>query len=167
MLKAVHEALTKETELVVDAVAEAGIVERRQRIEKARREAAEASVAERGIGLERLQFLQIDAELHDDRLRLVVELEIRQVVAEKAAHEELHGQVMQALRVLIPVAALALAHRIEARPAHCDRERLETFLRRRLPPDPPLREAKVRFDSFAQVNRRAAGDIRECSLHHR
>ena len=45
VLESVDECLAEESELVVDAVAKAGIVERGQRIEEARRESAEAAVA--------------------------------------------------------------------------------------------------------------------------
>ena len=63
VLIAVDERLAEEAELVVDAVAEAGHVERRQRIEEAGGQAAEAAVAEGGVGLERLELFEIDAEL--------------------------------------------------------------------------------------------------------
>src|SRR5207249_435755 len=52
MLKAIHERLPKKTELVVDAVAEAGHIHRCERIEEAGCQPAESSVAEGCVVLE-------------------------------------------------------------------------------------------------------------------
>ena len=61
-LLAVLDRLAEQAVLVVDAVAEAGHVEARERVEVAGGEPAEAAVAERGVGLELAQRLEVDAE---------------------------------------------------------------------------------------------------------
>src|SRR6185503_181258 len=54
--------LAEQAELVVDPVAVPGHAERGHRVEEAGGEPAEAAVAEGGIGLERAQLLEVDAE---------------------------------------------------------------------------------------------------------
>ena len=111
--------------------------------------------------LERLQLLQVDAELRDDRLRVVVEAEVGQVVPQGAAHQELHGEVVEALGVLLAIAALALAHGIERRTPHGDGERLQPLARRRLLPNLAAPEAQERLDPLAEVDEAAR---RACRL---
>jgi hypothetical protein len=61
-LVAVDELLLEEAELVVDAVAERGVIERGERIEETRGETAEAAVAEAHVDLGVADFLEILAE---------------------------------------------------------------------------------------------------------
>ena len=79
----------------------------RERVEEAGGEPSQTAVAEGGVVFERFELFEIDAELRDDRLRLVVQLEVRQVVAEGAAHEELHREVVEPLGILIAIPPLA------------------------------------------------------------
>jgi hypothetical protein len=152
VLEAVDEGLTEEAVLVVDAVAEAGIVQRGQRIEEARRQPPEAAVAEGRVMLERLQLLEVDAQLGHDAFRVVVEAEVGEVVPEGPAHEELHGKVVEALRVLLAVAALALAHGVEGGTADGHGEGEELLAHRRLAPHLAARDAEERLDAFAKVD---------------
>src|SRR5207244_6105934 len=125
VLIAVHERLSKKSELVVDAVAESRVIETGERIEKTGGEPSETAVAERGIRLERFELLEVDAKLRHDRVRVVVEAEVGEIVPEGAAHEELHREVVQPLRVLLAVAPLALAHRVERGTSNRNRQRLQ------------------------------------------
>src|SRR5258706_408887 len=158
MLIAVDEGLAEEAELVIDAVTEAGEVLRGQRVEEAGREAAEATVAEGGIVLEGAELLQIGAELGDDRLGLVVQLEVGQIVPEGAAHEKLHRKVIEALGILIAIPPLRLPHGIEHRPADGDGERVQPLPHRGLLPDLSPRKAKKGLDAFTKVHE-TAGDV--------
>ena len=117
VLKAVDERLSKEAKLVIDPVAEAGVIERRQRVKKARRETSQAAVAERGVGLEGLELFEVHPQLRHDRFRIVIEAQVREIVSERPAHEEFHREVVQPFGVLLDVAALAIAHRIKRRTA--------------------------------------------------
>src|SRR5687768_7295442 len=113
VLIAVDERLFEETELVVDAVAETWIVEGRQRIQEAGRQAAETAVPERGIGLEIDDVVDVFTELREDAASLVIESEVRESVAERPSHEELHGEVVDTLGILLQIAAIAFPHGVE------------------------------------------------------
>src|SRR5437899_3163555 len=60
-LEAIADFLAKETELVINPVGVAGEIQRRERIEKAGGEAAEAAIAEGGIGFFIEKRGQVDA----------------------------------------------------------------------------------------------------------
>ena len=62
-LPAVDDLLVEDAELVADAVAERGDLERRERIDEACRQAPEAAVAQSGLLLLAQQLLEIEAEL--------------------------------------------------------------------------------------------------------
>ena len=164
-LIAVDECLAKESEFVVDAVAEAGHVHRGERIEEARGESSESAVAEGRVVFERLQFFDVDAELRDDGARIVVHTEINEVVPEGAAHQELHGEIVETLRVLLAITTFADAHRIECRTAHRDGERLQSFAMRCIAPKFSAREAEKRIESFAKMRRGELFDSSEVALH--
>ena len=76
VLKAVDERLAEKAELVVDAVAEAGVVHRGQRIEEAGGQPSQSAIAEGRVGLQRLELVQIDAHLGGDRFGVIVEAEV-------------------------------------------------------------------------------------------
>src|SRR5207245_10351105 len=130
---------------------EARIGEGGDRIKEARREASQTAIAESSVWFEGLELLQIDAQFGHDRFRIVVEAEIREVVAESAAHEEFHGEVVQPLRILLDVTALALAHRVERRTPHSHRKGMKLLTWRGFAPQFSAREAQKRFDAFSQV----------------
>ena len=157
VLESVHEGLAKEAELVVDAVAEAGHVHGGERIEEAGGEASQAAVAEGGVGLLHGDLLEVGAELGEDRFGVAVEAEVGEVVAEGAAHEEFHGEVVEPLGVLLLVAPLALAHGVERRPPHGHGEGMQPLAHRRLAPDAAAPVAEEGLDAFAQVNEAPRG----------
>ena len=63
MLPAVLDHLAEQAVVVADAVAVGGDAERRHALHEAGGEPAEAAIAERGVGLELAQPVEVDAEL--------------------------------------------------------------------------------------------------------
>ena len=98
-LLAGDDALAEHAVLVADAVAEHRQLQRRAGIEEAGREAAEAAVAEAGVGLLGDHVLHLRAEAAQGAAELVLDAEVERGVAQGAAHEELHRQVVAALAV--------------------------------------------------------------------
>ena len=98
-LPAVDERLAEDPVLVADAVADAGHVHRRERVDEARREPAEATVAEAGLDLRLTQLRQVDAEGRQALLDDLVEVRGEQRVVQLPAQEELRRQVRDRLRL--------------------------------------------------------------------
>ncbi|OPZ04772.1 MAG: hypothetical protein BWZ09_01577 [Alphaproteobacteria bacterium ADurb.BinA305] len=96
----VDDLLAEHAVVVADAVAEAGHAERGHGVEKAGGEATEAAVAERGVGLELGQAVGVDVEQAQRLAHRAGEFEGEHGVAQAAADEELHRQVIDALDVL-------------------------------------------------------------------
>ena len=102
-LPAVDDVLVEDAELVADAVAERGNLEGRQRVEKARGEAAETAVAEPGLLLLLQQLVEIETEPRDRALHEIVNAEVDQVVAEVRSHQELGREIGDGARALLGV----------------------------------------------------------------
>ncbi|MPM34064.1 hypothetical protein SDC9_80645 [bioreactor metagenome] len=96
-LTAVHEGLAEDAVLVADAVADAGHVHRRQRVDEAGGEPPEATVAEAGLHLLAAQGGQIDAALLEALLGDLVQVGGHQGVAELAAEQVLRGEIADRL----------------------------------------------------------------------
>jgi hypothetical protein len=100
-LVAVDELLLEQAELVIDAVAERRVVERGERIEEARGEAAEAAVAQAHVHLGVADLLEILAErLERGHARSSEQAGGEQVVAEQPAHEVFEREIVDAADVL-------------------------------------------------------------------
>src|SRR5260221_7971874 len=84
-LMAVANFLTEEAVFIVDAVAIAGEVEGRERIQKTCGEAAETAVAEGGVRLVVEEQLQVEASLGEVVTADVDDAEIIKIVLERAA----------------------------------------------------------------------------------
>ena len=98
--------------LVAEAVADGGKLQRRHRVEEAGREPPEAAVAEPGVGLQLEEADPVEpfpATTPGDR----VEQQVHDVVGERAADQELHRQVVDALGVLALVRLLGADHRCD------------------------------------------------------
>jgi hypothetical protein len=102
-LPAVDDFLLEDSELVADAVPQRGHFERRERIDEAGRETAEATVAEARLIFRRQQLLEVEAEFRHGRPRVVVDAEVDEVVAEMRPHQELGGEVADRSRALLGV----------------------------------------------------------------
>ena len=122
-LPAVDDLLMENAELVAYAVAHGRHFERRQGIDEACRQAAEAAVAEPGLFFLVQQFLEVQSELGHALLDPVEDAEIDEVVAQVRAHQELGGQIRHGSRGLLgiggrradPALQHAVAHRIGER----------------------------------------------------
>ncbi len=101
LLEAVFDLLLEHAVMIADAAAVSVIAERRQRIHEAGRKPPEAAISERGIRLLVLERVDVDAELVERLLHIVVRAEVQQVVAERAADQELHRQVVNRLALLL------------------------------------------------------------------
>ncbi len=100
-LPAFDDALREHAVLVADAVAERRQSERGHRIEETRRQPAEAAVAQRRIGLLLLDVLE-PLGMALQRVRSVGrQVQRRQRVAQRAAHQEFHRQVVHAPAALL------------------------------------------------------------------
>ena len=86
-LEAIPNPLAKKPEFIVDAVGVARHIQRRQRVQKARRQPAEAAVAERRVGLFVEQQLQIDSVGCEEFAAGVDDAEIEQIVFERTTDE--------------------------------------------------------------------------------
>ncbi len=97
-LAATGDLLREHAVLVAHAVAERRQAERGEGVEEARGEPAEAAVAERGVGLALEHIGQRRAGVLRRFAQRVVEAECGHGVAERAAHQEFHRQVVHAAR---------------------------------------------------------------------
>ncbi len=95
----VHDVLREHAVLVADAVAEGGQAERRHRVEEAGRQPPQAAVAQRRVGFLLLHVLEPPRVGRHGRGGVAAQVERRQRVAEAAADQELHRQVIDAARL--------------------------------------------------------------------
>ena len=99
-LAALDEGLAEQTELVMDAVTDGRDIQRRQRIQEAGGEAAEAAVAEAHVGLFFRHRLQVLPEALQGGPRDLAQAEVHEVVGEDAPHQVFQGEVIDAPDVL-------------------------------------------------------------------
>ena len=92
-LAALDEGLPEDAVLVADAVADAGLVHRRERVDEAGGEPPEAAVAQAGLDLLAAQRRHVDAALLHRLLGDALQVRGEQVVAELAAQEVLRREV--------------------------------------------------------------------------
>ncbi len=102
-LPAVDDFLVEDPEFVADAVAHARHFERRQRIDEAGGEPAEAAVPEARLLLLGEQAVEIEAELRDAFLDGVEDPEIDEIVSKVRTHQELGGQIRHGTRGVLRV----------------------------------------------------------------
>lgn len=95
--------LAKHAVRVADAIPPGGQVERCHGVEKARSQTAQATVAQCGVSLLLLQALQVVSELTQCLPVGVLDVHVVEGVEEGAAHQKLHGQVVDTLGVDLPV----------------------------------------------------------------
>ena len=105
-LVSVDKLLLKQTELVVNAVADGGQIERGEGIEETRRKTAETAVAEPHVHFALANGLPIDAEFLQRTARLVVEAGVVEIVLEQAAHEIFEREIVEPTDILLVVRAL-------------------------------------------------------------
>jgi len=100
-------ALLEHAELVADAVAEGRQLQCRHAVEEARGQAAEAAVAQRGVGLGGRQVLQRAGMRARGHAHLALEFKRCQGVGQGAPDQELHRQVVDPARLGGAVGAVA------------------------------------------------------------
>ena len=96
VLPAVVDALLEQAVLVADAVAIGRDAERRQAVHVAGGEPAEPAIAERGIGLDVAQPIEIGAEAFQRGARRLDQPQVCQRVEQQAADQEFYRQVIDA-----------------------------------------------------------------------
>ena len=96
-LPAVLERLAEDAVVVADPVAVRRDLQRRHALHEARGEPTEAAVAQRRVGLELAQPVEVDAELGQSLPRRCREAEVPQRVEQQAADQELEREVVDAL----------------------------------------------------------------------
>jgi len=101
LLVAVLDLLLEHAVVITDAAAVGRIVEGGKGIQETCSQTAETAVAERGIGLLVLDGVHLEAQLLEGLGDGLISHQVDGVVAEGAAHQELHGQIDQSLGILI------------------------------------------------------------------
>ncbi len=105
LLPAIDHGLAEKPVLVADAIAVSGNAQGRHALHEARRQAAKAAVAQRGIGLEQADALQVHVQPFQCVTGNVEQAQVAQAVVQQAADEEFEGKVIDPLLA----AAISLA----------------------------------------------------------
>jgi len=100
-LVTVAELLAEQTELIVDAVADGGVIERGERIEKTGGETTETAVAEAHVVFLPAQLRHIEAEFLECFLGLLINASVVKAVGKKTAHEEFQGKIIDPTDILL------------------------------------------------------------------
>ena len=129
LLPAVLDRLPEDAVFVAQPVAHGRELHRRHRVEEAGRQAPEPAVAQARVGLLFEQLEPIEVLLLDGLLRERIEQEVGDVVGQRAADEELHREVVDALGVLALVRVLRVDPSLRKDVPHGAGEGLETLAR--------------------------------------
>ena len=105
-LPAVADALPENAIVVAQAIAHAGNTECRHRIEKTRRQPAQAAVAEAGVRFFLDDMKRVKLMMPRKLPRFGINPQVRNVVCQRAAEQELHREIIDALGVPLPVSLL-------------------------------------------------------------
>ena len=101
LLPAVLHDLAEQAVLVADAVAVGGYVERRHALHEAGGEAAEAAIAQRRVGFEGAQLVQIDVEAGQRGAHRVELVQVVEVVEQQPPDQEFERQVIDPLGAVL------------------------------------------------------------------
>ena len=104
-LPALFDLLGEHAVFVANAVPEPGHVEGREGVEKTGGQPAQPAVAQTGFHLPLADFLQSEADIFQCAAKLVAALHVEHGVAQGAAHQEFHRQVVHPLGILQVVTA--------------------------------------------------------------
>ncbi|MEI9904096.1 MAG: hypothetical protein WDN06_09015 [Asticcacaulis sp.] len=96
-LPAVVDALAEHAVDIADAVAVGRQVQRGQAFHEARRQPAKAAIAERRVGFQFADDVEIDLQQFERLRNLVHDAEVRQRVAQQPADQEFQRQVIDTL----------------------------------------------------------------------
>src|SRR5262249_41951887 len=121
-LPTVHDGLLEQAVLVSKAVTHAGELQRRHRVEEAGRQSSQSAVPETRIGFLLQRPEPVDVLLLDRMPHEWIEPQVGHIVGERTANQELHREVVNALRILtrIPLLCRDPASRqdVTHRPGH-------------------------------------------------
>ena len=127
-LLAVLDLLAEHAVFVADAVTEAGVVERRHRFQHAGREPAQSAIAERGLGLDVPQLVEIDAEIGERLAARFEQAERDQAGLQHASGQQLERKIVDPLGVVGEIAPPCLHARGAEPPAQEIGQRIEPVL---------------------------------------
>ena len=96
-LPAIVDTLAEHAVHIADAIAVSRDVQTGEALHKARREAPEAAIAQRRVGLQILDLGEVDAEFAQRRLHLVGQPHVRQRIAQQAPDQEFQAEVIDPL----------------------------------------------------------------------
>ena len=102
-LVAVLDLLAKDTVMIAQPIAHRRNLHGRQRIDEARGETPEATVAQASIRFLLRQLQQVQALTLDDVLHDRLDQQIGQIIGERPSEQELHRQVVHLLRIFLIV----------------------------------------------------------------
>ena len=151
-LIAVLDLLLEHTILVADATATRPVVEGSERIQEAGCETSEATVSECPVRLRLLECIEIQSQLLDGLLQLFMTGQIQDVVTECTAHQELHGKVVHALRVLLLCCLLGLHPVVNDDVLDGIRHRVKCFLCVQILEGSAVQLARVGFHRLFKCN---------------
>ena len=131
VLPAVGYHLTKQPEIVADAVAVGGQADTRHALHEAGGEPAEAAVAERGVGFLLADLVEIDAKRRKRVARRLGEAEVGQAIEQQATDQEFDGEIVDGLAVGLMRAAAGAHPAVDDPVAHGERQGGEPVARAR------------------------------------
>ena len=147
-LVAILDLLLEHTILVADTAATCPVVERCKGIQEAGGETAETTVSECPVRLSLLECIEIQSQLLDRLLQLLMTGQIQDVVAERTAHQELHGEVVHALRVLLLCSLLGLHPVVDDDVLNSIRHCVKCFLRIQIYEGSTVELTRIGLDSL-------------------
>ncbi len=112
-LVAVAEFLAEKAELIMDAVANGGVIEGGEGIEEAGGETAETAVAEAHVVFLATDFFDVVAEFLERLLGLLIDASVIKAVGKEPAHEKFEREVVDAADVLLIVDGLGGDHALD------------------------------------------------------
>ncbi len=131
-LHAAFDELPEQAVFVVDAVAVSRHAKRRERIEEARGQSAEAAVAQARIRFLISKAGEFKAESRQSRPRFFVQAEVSQVVFQRLADEEFHRQVIEPFGVAVLVSLFGFGDAVDQAFADGEGKRAQCVRRSRL-----------------------------------
>ena len=96
-LPAVHQLLAEQAVFIPQGIAHGRIALGGQAVHKAGRQAAQAAVAQAGVGLLFIQIVQLDIVFRQSLAEGLLQAQVVQVVAQRAPQEELHAEIIDLL----------------------------------------------------------------------
>ncbi len=129
LLPAIPENLPEHAVLVAQSITHGRQLQRRHGFEKTGGQASESAVTQSGVRFLFQQGGPVESLVLGSLLRDRIQQQIGYIVGERAANQELHGQVVDALGIRLRVGALGVYPALREDVAHRAREGLESLAR--------------------------------------